>query len=632
MLRLGIDFGTCYSSAALLLEGIPTPINAPLTPGYSLPSSVFITEQGEVLVGQVAENNRQKNPQRYRREFKRDLGSTDPYTLGNICMLPEELVTEILKKLKSEAEKVAQGRGEKSLTDVLITVPATYSSYKRSLMQEAGEKAGFSQIKLLEEPVAAAIYYSRHGQINDGDIILVYDLGGGTFDATLMQKQGDKYQVLGMPKGLAYCGGTDFDHLIYQQLKTFCSAKLREQLEPKNAWLARAIVGDLCRDLKHQLSEQSTASIYIPMGLGNVEPFELTREAFNEMISPLIDETLDCCDQLVRTAGKNWQQVNRLLLVGGSSRIPYVKEAIEKRLKISPFLVDKPELAVCLGAAINDSISSPKSSENELRERKAIQQAFEERKAKEREAENERKRKEEILRRREGQRQETERQQREREKLEAELQRREQQEKREAEIKAKEKLNSHLSDEAKLYFKKLIPYLESQGFECHQNVICGNYTLDYLAVLKQSITYNHTQYFWVSATDYQTKVIIPLFYVGSPIEFEQLQNYSNDSLNYVKIPPPNAIYSAIPPRFMENELFLLCPIIVVDEIDSSLAVRISQEKPFIDKREWECQIFSGVYVLKDKRVFFPLGSDASFWGWGKFFDHWREFISSILTP
>jgi tetratricopeptide (TPR) repeat protein len=118
-------------------------------------------------------------------------------------------------------------------------------------------------------------------------------------------------------------------------------------------------VSDYCRDLKHQLSEQSTASVYITMGLGQVESFELTRVEFEEMIAPLIEDTLDCCDQLVRSAGKNWQQVNRLLLVGGSSRIPYVKEAIEKRLEISPFLVDKPELAVCLGAAINDSITPP---------------------------------------------------------------------------------------------------------------------------------------------------------------------------------------------------------------------------------------------------------------------------------
>lgn len=352
-MKLGIDFGTCYSSAALLVEDIPTPINAPLTPGYSLPSSIFITEQGEILVGQAAENSRQKKPQRYRREFKRDLGSPDPYNFGDVFMLPEELVTEVLKKLKIEAEKVALGRGVRSLTEVLITVPATYSSYKRGLMQKAGEKAGFSQVQLLEEPVAAAIYYAHHAQIDDGDIILVYDLGGGTFDAALIQKQGDKYQMLAMPKGLADCGGTDFDRSIYQELIGSCSMELRQQIEVKNAWLARAIVGDLCRDLKHQLSEQLDASIYIPIGLGKVETFELTRDKFERMISPLITETLDCCDLLLRSAGKEYGQIDRMLLVGGSSRIPYVRSAIEKRFKISPFLIDKPELAVCLGAAIN---------------------------------------------------------------------------------------------------------------------------------------------------------------------------------------------------------------------------------------------------------------------------------------
>ena len=897
MLRLGIDFGTCYSSAALLLEGVPTPINAPLTPGYSLPSSVFITEKGEILVGQVAEHNRQKNPQSYRREFKRDLGSPDPYTLGNVFMLPEELITEVLKKLKGEAEKVAQGRGEKSLTDALITVPATYSSYKRNLMQEAGVKAGFSQIQLLEEPVAAAIYYSHHAQINDEDIILVYDLGGGTFDVTLMQKQGDKYQVLGMPKGLERCGGTDFDRLIYQKLKSSCSAELRQQLDPKNAQLARAIVSDLCRELKHQLSEQSEASIYIPMGLGNVESFELTRDAFNEMISPLIEEALDCCDQLVRSAGKNWQQVNQILLVGGSSRIPYVKEAIEKRFKISPFLVDKPELAVCLGAAICNSIPSSKP-EDKLREQKAIQQAFiqqafEERETKEREAEikvkaeNERKRKEEILHQREEKRQEA--QEAEPENLSAraedyynrgnekyqtgdyvgaiadfdqvirlepnnsihysnrgnayyrqgeyqqaitdfdqairlnpndadfyagrgiaystkgeyqqaiadfdqaihlepnnagfycnrgianlrneynmraiadydqaihlapnnadfysnrgsaysnqgeyqkaiadydqairldsnnvtaynkrgnaylkrggyqraiddydqairldpnnadfyfnrgnayfkqgdnqraiadynqalkidpnsaeadsvrtqidqirlqldgqkqkdvtnykredsaELKHQEKEiqqafEEREAEIKS----NGRLSDGADSYFKKLIPHLQSQGFQCSKNIPGGNYTLDWLAIQKKWIPFRF------GGNDFKLKYIIPLIYIGNRIELNLLQKFPKDCLCCLK---ENALASRS--GWFSRESFLICPIIVVDEIDSDLAVMISQEKPFIDVERY---ILSGVYGLKNKRVFFNQG--APYWGWGDYFDNWRKSISSILT-
>lgn len=219
-MQLGIDFGTCYSSAALLLDGIPKPIKEPLKQGYSFPSSVYVTEGGEILVGQAAENKRQKNPQSYRREFKRELGSTDPYPLGNRFLLPEELVAEVLRKLKSEAELVVAGRGEEPLSDALITVPATYQPYKRKLMKEACLKAGFSQVELLEEPVAAAIYYSRHARVETGEIVLVYDLGGGTFDATLLQKQASGYQILGMPKGLPHWGGTDFDREIYQELRT----------------------------------------------------------------------------------------------------------------------------------------------------------------------------------------------------------------------------------------------------------------------------------------------------------------------------------------------------------------------------------------------------------------------------
>ncbi|MUG96842.1 Hsp70 family protein [Scytonema sp. UIC 10036] len=351
-MRLGIDFGTCYSSAALLLDGSLTAIENPLQPGYCFASSVFLTAQGEILVGQAAENSRQQDPQRYRREFKRDLGSSDPYTLGNRPMLPEELVTEVIRKLKTEAEKVVKAWGEKFLNDVIITVPATYQAYKRQIMQEAGIKAGFTQVELLEEPIAAAIYYSHHSHVREGEIILVYDLGGGTFDATLIQKQNSGYKALAMPRGLTNCGGTDFDRAIYQHLKTQCSASLRQQLDAKEAWLARAIVSDLCRDLKHQLSEAQEATIYIPMGLGAVEPYSLTRQAFNSMIAPLIDETIDCCDQLLRSAEIKWQQVDEVLLVGGSCRIPYVREVVERKLGRDALLVDKPELAVCLGAAI----------------------------------------------------------------------------------------------------------------------------------------------------------------------------------------------------------------------------------------------------------------------------------------
>jgi tetratricopeptide (TPR) repeat protein len=357
MMLLGLDFGTCYSSAALGIKNNPKLIKEPINRGYSFPSSVFINNQEQILIGQAAENFRQKDPQRYRREFKRDLGSPNPYTIGSVVRLPEELVTEMLRKLKTEAEKMSKGLGEEIIAHAVLTIPATYQPYKRQLMEQAGLKAGFNQIKLLEEPVAAAMYYSRQATVQEQEIVLVYDLGGGTFDATLIQKQKSGYQIIGIPRGLAHCGGTDFDRQIYQELRNRCSQELRQQLEAREAWLARAIVTESCRDLKHQLSEQQDATIYIPMGLTSVESFSLSRGEFNQMIAPLITETIECCDQLVRSAGINWQQINRILLVGGSCRIPFIKETIEQKVQCPAFLVDEPELAVCLGAAI-DGIGS----------------------------------------------------------------------------------------------------------------------------------------------------------------------------------------------------------------------------------------------------------------------------------
>lgn len=361
---LGIDFGTSYSSATLVLNGELKSVKDPTNPyqGYSFPSSIFVTEKGEILVGQAAENARQKDPKCYRREFKRDLGSSEPYMLGKYVMLPEDLIAEVLKKLKNEAERMVEGQQEGLITHTILTIPATYQTYKRQLIEDAARKVGFQEIELLEEPVAAANYYAHKARVEDGDIILVYDLGGGTFDATLIEKCGSDFRVLGTPKGLPQCGGSDFDREIYQLLRSKVSSDLRQQLEAKDAWAAKAIVSDLCRDLKHQLSQEQEASIFIPIGLGRQEPFSLTRDTFNGLIAPLVEETVECCDQLLRGTNLDWQRLSQVLLVGGSCRIPYVRESLTQKLGKSPWLVDEPELAVCLGAAIFGAAKSPESA------------------------------------------------------------------------------------------------------------------------------------------------------------------------------------------------------------------------------------------------------------------------------
>lgn len=354
---LGIDFGTCYSSAAVMQNGRLEMVKETTGHGFSYPSSVYLTKTGEIVVGQAAENQRRMDPSCYQREFKRELGNPNPYILGNRQVLPEDLVQVVLQKLKDEAEKLA---GE-PLHKVVVTVPATYQAHKRDLMRKAAEASGFSQIELLEEPVAAAIYYYKSalgGQpLHREETLLVYDLGGGTFDAALLQQQqGGGYQFLGSPVGDAQCGGIDFDKKIYAHLQEHCAA-LKELLNPQRrdieALRARLMVGDFCRTFKHQLSEVEEFEDTPPGSLS--ESYQLTRNEFNALIQEKIESTIQKCLQLLAGAEIAPSQIDRILLVGGSCRIPYIREVLEQKLKSAVVRVDDPELAVCRGAALYGS-------------------------------------------------------------------------------------------------------------------------------------------------------------------------------------------------------------------------------------------------------------------------------------
>jgi molecular chaperone DnaK (HSP70) len=351
---LGIDFGTCYSSAAFLLNGTLERVKDSRRLGYSFPSSVFVTEEGEVLVGHTADYQRNKAPNRYRREFKRELGKENSFFVGDRQFCPEDLVTEVLRKLKGEADQMLKSNNLAPFTEAVITVPATYQDHKRKLMRKAALNAGFTQVELLEEPVATALYYAQRQIIEDGEIILVYDLGGGTFDATLIQSEGAGYRLLTLPVGLEHCGGIDFDRKIYEDLLHQGGPTIKELLNPQRrdleALRAKLTLADWCQEAKHQLSEINHFEDMVPGFFS--ETYKLNRGDFNWMIRPHIEQTLERCNQLLNDAGLDWQRVARILLVGGSCRIPYIHEVLVQEFKRPVVRVDDPELAVCLGAAI----------------------------------------------------------------------------------------------------------------------------------------------------------------------------------------------------------------------------------------------------------------------------------------
>lgn len=372
-MRLGIDFGTCLSSAAFVRDGVLTYAKEPVRNGYSFPSSAYLMPTMELLLGQAAENQRLADPQRFRAEFKRTLGSRMPCILGGYAYQPEALCAAMLQKLKREAE-LAFGRPE-AFDGVVLTIPADYQEYKRGLMAQAAATSGFRQVELLEEPVAAALAYSRHAgtPIAEGTLILVYDLGGGTFDAALLRKAGPGFVSVATPQGLPNCGGVDFDRAIYEHFRSqhpdirALTEPPQEDLETMRTRMVaftpeqqaletmrtREIFAEFCKELKHQLSAATVAErpLVLP-GMLQHKVLRLDRATFAALIEPYLQETIKLCHDVLGGAGVRLEQIGGVLLVGGSCRLPAVQEAVATRLGRPVWQIDDPELAVCQGAAL----------------------------------------------------------------------------------------------------------------------------------------------------------------------------------------------------------------------------------------------------------------------------------------
>ena len=234
-------------------------------------------------------------------------------------------------------------------------------------MLQAAVTAGFREdgVMLLDEPEAAALYYDwqlqQQGQaLGEGAIVLVYDLGGGTFDAALMCKEGGKFRSLAPSVGDAHCGGIDFDHVIYGEILAAAGPELLELLAPENTSLpalrTKLQIADYCREVKHLLSTLTRVEDVLP-GPG-MEDFVLTRATFEgdlvarQGIAPHVERTVVLCEELVSSAGCGWADVDGILLVGGSSRIPYVSSRLSDAFHRPLWQVADPKLTVCMGAAL----------------------------------------------------------------------------------------------------------------------------------------------------------------------------------------------------------------------------------------------------------------------------------------
>jgi actin-like ATPase involved in cell morphogenesis len=384
---IGIDFGTTNSSMAWYdprTGSAETILNAEGQP--KTPSQVHFGEN-ETLVGEPAENliqdvstDRARRDEVFQRtivSIKRNLLSPPRIALpGGRFVRPVDVVAEILKKLKRDAE---DGHFHEEVKRAVITCPAEFNVLQRQKIEEAGRLAGFSDVVLLEEPVAGALAYTRAG-LNVGDHVLVYDLGGGTFDLAVLDNEDESFHVAMEPKGMERAGGDDFDLALYH----YCDEVARERLGRPISLTSAVDLSFLraCRRRKESLTyqERSRFSDYLASNNGPVRfEHEVDRRTFEELIGEYVETTTRLTEEILKQAGSTDHEVDTVVLVGGSTRVPLVSQTLKETLPVSPLGFDRKDIAVALGAAHYTNLRWP--SEQRSREPKTSVLAPEDRTA-----------------------------------------------------------------------------------------------------------------------------------------------------------------------------------------------------------------------------------------------------------
>jgi len=343
---LGIDIGTTFTAAASCRDGraetLPMGDHA-----NAIPSVMFLREDGALLVGDAAARRAVSEPTRIAREVKRRFGDPVPIKLGGEGFTPPQLTAHILRAVV----QLATEREGSPPDHVTLTYPASWGDHRRALMREVAGSANIADVGLITEPVAAAIYYASLERVPDGATIGVYDFGGGTFDAAILRKTAVGFELLGSPEGDETLGGLDFDQILFDHVAAALGDRWHALADDPGAGPILAQVRAAVVTAKETLSSDSEATIPVVLADG-VHPVRITRAEFEEAAREPIERTVETFQRAVRSAGVSVGELSRVLLVGGSSRIPLVSELMAGELGAQVSVDAHPKFAVCLGAAI----------------------------------------------------------------------------------------------------------------------------------------------------------------------------------------------------------------------------------------------------------------------------------------
>jgi molecular chaperone DnaK len=346
---IGIDLGTTNSEVAIVQNGMVTVIDA--NGNKILPSAVGLSHDGLLLVGESAKNQYALYPERTVVSIKRRMGSLDKVKLGDTAYLPQEISAMILKHLKAMAEDYLKC----SVSKAVITVPAYFSEAQRQATKEAGEIAGLEVVRMINEPTAAALAYEA--QNSKQKKVLIYDLGGGTFDVSIVSLQSQVVEVLAST-GNNHLGGDDFDAKIVNFIENYL---IEQGIDISQSTQARARIIRAAEKAKITLSDHPFALIeeeYLLEHQG--KPYhlslELSRDSYQKMIQPHINETLEAVHKALDSAGLMASDIEKILLVGGSTRTPIIADKLSEIFHDRPHAEIDPELCVATGAAIQASI------------------------------------------------------------------------------------------------------------------------------------------------------------------------------------------------------------------------------------------------------------------------------------